>query len=255
MRSRPPILTLLTVMVAAMFSVLCACQKGPTEQQSEQQLPAVEELSEVPDMEFTEFDAGWPPQVRGITDAELVPWDSLPGALTAELQVEILDRLFADEEVTDTLGERFAFIAAEAIGTGKENDLSPGFNAVFFSHSNNSTVNVQLNDALETVAVETIEPSIYQPPAGPGEFEEAIGAAREALIELEFDLTDLQSDGILAHPSQRTSPKAYFYDRRVIYVSFSRGEDAPPSFFALVDLTNRKILDSGPAAGSAADTR
>lgn len=227
--------------------LLLACPKPPPE---EGKLPPGDQPPSIDVLEFATVEDAFPPQVRGATEVEMVPWEEDPRLLTADREAAMLDQLLADEEVAAALGERFTHVTTDLMEADKESTAPAArFRMEFFSHSNNVSVRVGVADG-ERGEVERIDPAVYQPPASPEEYALAIEAASRALGEQDYSLDGLQPAAILAFPGDGKVGEPRFYDSRVLYVSFSRGDFEPPLFFALVDLTNETILDSGRAAGS-----
>jgi hypothetical protein len=81
----------------------------------------------------------------------------------------------------------------------------------------------------------------YQPPEGVDEIKMASALAARAL-HLGTKLRELQSGAIAVFPSQGQPGHGH----RVLHVTFNRGGEDLPSYFALVDLTDQKVLSAGP---------
>lgn len=196
---------------------------------------------------FTRIGTEWPPQPKQIKN---VTW------LLRESNNQITDKnigvsgsaamagSLSNEDVSE-LGDRFTFVSTQKF-TGK-NSQSTHEIMTFFSHSNNTTVEVQLLQG-ERQNVTTISPSSYQPPLTEEEVKEAVNIARESLLQDGFDrIQQLDGYGILAFKpsSEATSEPGGFYDTRVAYVSFHDHIDARPEFIAWVDLSEQTVIKSG----------
>lgn len=237
----------LLIVTLAVASLGCPDGDKPTEPRETSDLPSGEDRPEIDVIEFTGPEDGWPPRVRDVTDSRAVAWEPLPGALTDELEAELVESLLADAEVRETLGERFALVGAENVYLDKR-DADPRYRFTFYSHSNNLTLQVDVENS-ERVAMEKLEPHRYQPAPGRDEIDAAIEMARNWLRDKDFPVAELEGGVLLAFPESRPGEVA-FYENRVLYVSFSEPEDVIARYFALVDLTTNEVLDGGAAAGT-----
>ncbi len=180
--------------------------------------------------DFTAQGADWPPQMEGIESVRAVasePTDVEDGIGVGDL--------LESEEVRDALGERF-------VVSGAGTSAGDVRRSVFFSHENNTTVEVVSAD--RSVAEVIVTPAVdYQPPETIQEANDAAELAREALVEAgHAGVEELEGYGILAYPDDG----AAFFEHRVLYVSFHPDEDSRPEYVAWVDLTDREVVRAVP---------
>ena len=184
-------------------------------------------------------DQTWPPQPRGLTGVRDFSQRGAEQVRRLEMQ-----RRFGELErhgssrmaLQQALGRRFARIA---IADEEDKAAGPrGSRFTYFSHEKNATVEVHFEgDRIQSVR--SIAAEEYQPEITDDEIAEAARLARAEFVRLGLARVEsLKAYGILAY---RPEGKG-FYDRRVIYVSFHAGDDAPPELMAWVDLTGQTIL-------------
>jgi len=217
---------------------------------SQTQLEAQEPPSP-PKLEFTGPDAGWPPRVKGATNVRIVGWQEAPGSLTDQVEARVRRAAERDARVRRELGERFAYISADEIEEGKGRRRDPArplaVRVTFFSHSNNSAVEVTIRGGVvEGVARRPDD----QPPEGVGEIAAAVALARRD-SRLRGKVQGLTGHAILVSPDQGEPG----YGHRVLTVTFRkraadvtvrRDAEELPRYFALVDLSDQKVLAAGP---------
>ena len=231
-----------------LFAMLCLVPAGCS-RQAAQILP--EKPPEVTKQEFTGPSEGWPPQPRGRTNVRIVASTPIAGSLTVELQRQTVQAAVRDARVKDLLGDRFAHISTDEVEPIKDqprvsNGLPPA-RVTFFSHANNVAVEALVQDA-RVITVTKREG--YQPPEGREEIEAAVALAQRD-DRLQSAVQGLRSNAIVTFATRR----GVGYGHRLLYVSFwKEGEDIT-RYFALVDLTDRKVLDAGLPAESKAERR
>lgn len=161
--------------------------------------------------------------------------------------------------VRQELGEKFAYFETESfpdmtdVCPTMESDsgqqapptaTGPITRLTYFSYSLNSTVIVCMQDE-ELISVGQMKE--YQPPESLEEIEKAKKLAR-ADDRLSGKLGNLTGHAILIEPES-----GWFFDlfsdlgagNRVLWVTFSKAEERDPLYWAVVDLTNEKVLDAG----------
>jgi hypothetical protein len=213
---------------------------GCRERQNKQMLP--EKPPNRPELRFSAEKKEWPPRPEGRTNVTDVPWKEIPGALTPSREGELRNAALQDARVRAALGARFAYISAGTVERDK--DRAPGSNEAtevrltFFSHDKNVAVLVLMRGT----EVRSVTPKEgYQPPEGVDEIKMASTlAARE--LHLGTKLRELQSGAIAVFPSQGQPG----YGHRVLHVTFNQSGEDLPRYFALVDLTDQKVLSGGP---------
>lgn len=205
-------------------------------------LPLPAEPPTLTPLEFTQA-GGWPPTVVGATDIELVPWTELPDSLTDADVLELRAAALADATVVSRLGARYAFISADEIEPlNKASAVSSlATRLTFFSHTNNSAVEVRIQGR-EVQSAEYSERA--QPPEGRDEIAMAIELAMTNSFIAEV-AAEMDPDAIVTFPSEG-QPGA---GNRVLYVAFSDPGELTTYYYALVDLTEQEVLEAGRAAG------
>ncbi|MCF6203855.1 MAG: hypothetical protein L3J59_09340 [Methylococcaceae bacterium] len=191
---------------------------------------------------FTKIGGDWPPQPKNMENIVWLQGNS--GVRSNSIsQVSALAKTIVINNVPE-LGNRFTFITSQT-DSGKNGPSSEEV-VTFFSHSNNMTVEVNVDHG-EIKKVEEISPSTYQPPLTAEEVKEAVKIARKALQKEGFGrVQQLKGYGILAFKTsdEAGSDNGGFYDTRVVYVSFHEHIDARPEFIAWVDLTEGSVIKS-----------
>ena len=227
-------------LLAAIASVaLGGCQKP------EQKAALPEKTPEIAVLKFGGPEGGWPPLPVGAQNITLISSSEVPVTLTESLGVQLQQTALADAQVRQLLGERFVFISADELESGKTKrpqtaeDLATRL--TFFSHANNVAVEVRMLGS----KVESVERKEgYQPPEGAEEIDLAVQLARRDSRILD-KVADLEAAALVAFP-QQDQPG---YGNRVLYVSFSKAGTGLAEYKALVDLTAQKVLAAGPVAG------
>lgn len=84
----------------------------------------------------------------------------------------------------------------------------------------------------------------YQPPEGRQDVQRGIELAK-ADPRLAGKVDQLQGHGLLMQPDRGFFRNDPGYAHRTIWITFSKGEDGDPKFWAVVDLTDDKVLEAG----------
>ncbi len=84
----------------------------------------------------------------------------------------------------------------------------------------------------------------YLPPEGPQDVQRGIELAR-ADARLAGKVQALQGHGLLMQPDRGFFRNDPGYEHRVIWITFSQGQDGDPKYWAQVDLTEDRVLDAG----------
>jgi hypothetical protein len=204
------------------------------------------EVPEVPVLEFTGPEEGWPPRPLYQEQVRQVQAELIPGGLTDALEQHILTVAVRDEHVQALLGERFDYINTDEIERGKDRRPNPSqplaTRVTFFSHTNNVAVEVEMIGLRVRSACN--RPG-YQPPEGTGEIKEAIALAR-ADRRLKREVQGLHAYAILL---PRTAEELG-YGARLIWVVFTDATNSEAEklalFTATVDITNQRVLNARP---------
>jgi hypothetical protein len=227
---------MLPIAVAAALILSTACRRP-----QQQNLP--ERVPTPPDMRFTGAVEAWPPRPAGRTNETDVRWSPVANALSDDEQTAIRNAVVQDQRVRAALGDRYAFIASAAIDPDKSD--ARGSTAerrtrlTFYSYSSNVAVEVVARGR----SVESVRRREgYQPPEGAEEIQSAISLAQRD-SRLTRVVQGLQATAILTYPASGQPG----YGHRVLHVSFSHGDPTEvPQYYALVDLTDQKVLTAGP---------
>lgn len=195
-----------------------------------------------PDLQLTGREEGWPPRPHGRTNVSNVPWTVRAGALTETLETELRTTALQDAQVRTALGERFGYVAAAEVESAKESARGAGeplpVRLTFYSYTNNVTVEVLMQG--RTVDKVNRREG-YQPPEGVEEIQTAIALA-DRDSRLREVVQNMRATAIVTYREQGQPG----YGHRVLHVSFSATGEDVPRYYALVDLTDQKIVTAGP---------
>lgn len=228
------ILLLLNVVLFATVS----CHERPAEHKT---LP--EKIPTPPEVRFTAREEGWPPRPLGRTNVVDVPWTAHLAALTESRELELRKAATKDARVRTALGARFGYVTAAEVEPDKQRpsgatDALP-VRLTFYSYTNNVAVEVVMRQG----AVEEVtRREGYQPPEGADEIKAAIVLAQHD-SRLAALVKGMHATAIVTYPEQGKPG----YGHRVLHVSFSANgtEEEVPRYYALVDLTEQKIVIAG----------
>lgn len=161
------------------------------------------------------------------------------GPITKNLAAErnsVTATALADSRVSNLLGQRYAHIDTVTV-KDKWGADSNRYEITFFSHSNNQTIRVSVEDGDLDDLVAT-PAAVNQPPLGETEMIDAIDLARSHWLNqgnnriaqlVGYAIQTFQADG---------SP----YPTRVAYVSFHIESPDLPELLTWVDLNNRQVI-------------
>ncbi|WHZ17607.1 MAG: hypothetical protein OJF52_004459 [Nitrospira sp.] len=153
----------------------------------------------------------------------------------------------ADPRVSQLLGARWGFIDADRMAP--DGKVSFGCcrtqarftKLTYFSYSNNVAVDVRMKDG---AVMQASRIDGYLPPEGPQDVQRGIELAR-ADGRLAGKVQGLQGHGLLMQPDRGFFRNDPGYEHRVIWITFSQGQDGGPKYWATVDLTEDRVLDAG----------
>lgn len=215
------------------------------ESAKEQKMP--EKIPTPPDMRFSAHEETWPPRPQGRTNVVNVPWSIRANALTEAREVELRNIAIHDAKVRGVLGRRFAYIAAAEVEPEKDR---PGDGAnerpvrlSFYSYTNNVAVDVFMR---QSAVAEVNRREGYQPPESAEEIKAAIVLAQHD-SRVAPATRGLRATAIVTYPSEGQAG----YGHRILHVSFTAtgGEEEVPKYYALVDLTDQKVVAAGRVGG------
>jgi hypothetical protein len=200
-------------------------------------------------LEFTSPQEGWPPRVSGESNVEILPAEPVAVGLTPASAAS-LGRLAANSpHVRRFLGDRYAFIEADLLEREKGEDRRPlkqrVTSVMFYSYSRNVAVRALVRGG-KVLEVSNIEG--YQPPESSEEIERAIELARRN-AGLGEAVAGLEGRGLLTERAEGQTGAGH----RLLYVSFmapdsARFQSPRTKLFALVDLTEDRVLEAGLAS-------
>lgn len=152
-----------------------------------------------------------------------------------------------DRGVMAQLGSRWVFIDADRMPP--EDKLTFGCcrrttgvaRLVYYSYSQNVAVDVRVKEA---GVLSVSRRDGYQPPEGQADVQRGIELAK-ADPRLAGKVDQLQGHGLLMQPDQGFFRNDPGYGHRTIWITFSQGQDGDPKYWAVVDLTEDKVLEAG----------
>lgn len=170
------------------------------------------------------------------------------GAVLTSGEVAALRRAAeGDRRVAVLLGKRWAFIDADRlppegkVSFGCCRDVSSMTRLVYYSYSQNVAVEVRMKDT-NVLSVSRVEG--YQPPEGQQDVQRGIELAK-ADPRLAGKVDQLQGHGLLMQPDRGFFRNEPGYAHRTIWITFSKGHGGDPKYWAVVDLTDDKVLEAG----------
>jgi hypothetical protein len=153
----------------------------------------------------------------------------------------------SDARVAALLGSRWGFIDADRLPP--EGKVSFGccrqtihlVRLVYYSYSHNVAVEVRMKET-SVLSAARLEGNL--PPEGPQDVQRGIELAR-ADPRLAGKIESLEGHGLLMQPDRGFFRNDPGYGHRVIWITFSQGQAGDPKYWAVVDLTEDKVLDAG----------
>ena len=163
--------------------------------------------------------------------------------LTADDVTQFRKAAEGDRRVAALLGKRWTFIDADRmppegkVSFGCCREVSSMTRLVYYSYSQNVAVEVRLKET----AVLSVSPlEGYQPPEGQQDVQRGIELAK-ADQRLAGKVDQLQGHGLLMQPDRGFFRNEPGYAHRTIWITFSKGEDGDPKYWAVVDLTEDRF--------------
>jgi len=171
-----------------------------------------------------------------------------PSAILSPVEIAALRKAAeSDPRVSALLGDRWGFIEADRstpegkVSFGCCRDEARIARLTYFSYSRNVAVEVRLK---EQRVIDAARRDGYLPPEGPQDIERGIALAR-ADSRLAGHVQSLQGHGLLMQPDIGLFKNDPGYGHRTIWITFSQGQDGDPKFWAVVDLTDDRVLEAG----------
>ena len=245
--------TLLLFVVSSGCS-LDAASRGPFgPEDPETVIPKTALPAQIPTRHTLEFTADESvghikPKMAGtVVDAAVTRTPNQAAVLSASDIATMRKTAEADPRVSSLLGTRWGFIDADRLPP--EGKVSFGCcrnqarlsRLTYFSYSNNVAIDVRMKDA---TVVQASRNEGYLPPEGPQDVQRGIELAH-ADARLAGKVQALQGHGLLMQPDRGFFKNDPGYEHRVIWITFSQGQDGNPKYWAQVDLTEDRVLDAG----------
>ncbi len=188
-----------------------------------------------------------PNMVGAISDTAVKRSTNAPAVLTANEVATLRKAAERDLRVTKLLSSRWVFIDADRVPP--EGKLSFGccrdavglVRLVYYSYSQNVAVEVRMKGE-NLLSVSRLE--AYLPPEGQQDVLRGIELAK-ADSRLAGKVEQLQGHGLLMQPDRGFFRNDPGYAHRTIWITFSKGQDGDPKYWAVVDLTEDKVLEAG----------
>lgn len=201
-------------------------------------------------LEFTGDDAvgHHKPKMAGTPlDASVRRSQNSSAILTAAEVATLRKAAEGDARVAALLGTRWGFIDADRLPP--EGKVSFGccrntarlMRLVYYSYSNNVAVEVRMK---EMNVLSTARLDGYLPPEGPQDVQRGIELAR-ADPRLAGKVQPLEGHGLLMQPDRGFFRNDPGYEHRIMWITFSQGQGGDPQYWAVVDLTEDRVLDAG----------
>jgi len=228
---------ILTITITLLLPLLgLACRKPP-----QQEVPLPDKVPQVAKQDFTDKSQGFPPKAKDRTNLSRVAVQELQTGLTDTLAAQTREAALQDAQVRSLLGARFAYITVDELEPekGQTLDTSAGLvtRVTFFSYANNAAVYVRMN-GLKVESSTKVDG--FQPPEGREEIKAAVALASRD-DNLANKLQGLTGRAILSYTPEGQPG----YGHRVMRVTFRSGDEDVPRYFAMVDLTDQRVLSTG----------
>ncbi|NOU09832.1 MAG: hypothetical protein HOO98_07420 [Nitrospira sp.] len=188
-----------------------------------------------------------PKMVGAVSETAVKRSTNALAVLTTNEVADLRKAAESDRRVMPLLGSRWAFIDADRIPPegkvtfGCCRETTGLVRLGYYSYSQNVAVEVRMkeSDVLSVVRLEG-----YQPPEGQQDVQRGIELAK-ADPRLAGKVEQLQGHGLLMQPDRGFFRNDPGYARRTIWITFSNGQDGDPKYWAVVDLTEDKVLEAG----------
>ncbi|MBX3236345.1 MAG: hypothetical protein KF814_09345 [Nitrospiraceae bacterium] len=201
-------------------------------------------------LEFVSDDAAGhvKPNMAGTVAAGLPVRTPNTGVVLSTQQIQSLRRAAeSDPRVAALLGPRWGFV--EAYRVPPDGKVSFGCcrkeasvtRLLYYSYSHNTAVDVRMTES-GVLSVERADG--YLPPEGPQDIQRGIELARTD-SRLAGKVQQLEGHGLLMQPDRGFFRNDPGFAHRVIWITFSQGQDGDPKYWAVVDLTEDRVLDAG----------
>lgn len=245
--------TLLLLIVGSGCS-LDAASRGPFgPEDPETVIPKTPLPAQIPTRHILEFTADESvghikPKMAGTVIEASVMRSPNQAAVLSEAEIIAMRKTAeADPQVASLLGARWGFIDADRlppdgkVAFGCCRSQTRLARLTYFSYSHNVAIDVHMKD---TAVLQVSRNEGYLPAEGPQDVQRGIELAR-ADARLAGKVQALQGHGLLMQPDRGFFKNDPGYEHRVIWITFSQGQDGDPKYWAQVDLTEDRVLDAG----------
>jgi hypothetical protein len=253
-RKGRPTLFLLTIISIGYGCSLDAGSRGPFGPEDPETLVQKTKLPDKPPsphvLQFTGDDTAGhhkPKMVGAVSETAVKRSTNALAQLTTNEVAALRKAAESDRRVMPLLGSRWAFIDADRIPPegkvtfGCCRETTGLVRLVYYSYSQNVAVEVRMK---ETGVLSVARLEGYQPPEGQQDLQRGIELAK-ADPRLAGKVEQLQGHGLLMQPDRGFFRNDPGYARRTIWITFSNGQDGDPKYWAVVDLTEDKVLEAG----------
>jgi hypothetical protein len=248
-----------TILLWAIASIGCGCSldagsRGPFgPEDPETAITKVKLPNRVPApnvLQFTGEDTVGhhkPKMVGAALDAGLKRSPNEAAVLTAGEVAALRKAAESDQRVLAILGNRWTFVDADRMPP--EGKIAFGCcrhtigvtRLMYYSYGQNVAVEALMKET-KVLSVSRVEG--YQPPEGQQDVQRGIELAK-ADSRLAGRVDQLHGHGLLMQPDRGVFRNDPGYAHRTIWITFSKGEDGDPKYWAVVDLTEDKVLEAG----------
>ena len=253
-RKGRPTLFLLTIIGIGYGCSLDAGSRGPFGPEDPENLVQKTKLPDKPPsphvLQFTGDDTAGhhkPKMVGAVSETAVKRSTNAVAQLTTNEVAALRKAAESDRRVAALLGSRWAFIDADRIPPedkvtfGCCRETTGLVRLVYYSYSQNVAVEVRMK---ETGVLSVAHLEGYQPPEGQQDVQRGIELAK-ADPRLAGKVEQLQGHGLLMQPDRGFFRNDPGFARRTIWITFSNGQDGDPKYWAVVDLTEDKVLEAG----------
>lgn len=188
------------------------------------------------------------PRMAGAVSETALKRSTNTAAVLTTKEIAVLRKAAeSDRRVTSVLGSRWAFIDADRLPSEGKIDFgccrltTKPVRLVYYNYGQNVAVEVRMKEA-DVFSVARLEG--YQPPEGSQDVERGIELAK-ADPRLAGKVEQLKGHGLLMQPDRGFFRNDPGYAHRTIWITFSKGQDGDPKYWAVVDLTEDKVLEAG----------
>jgi hypothetical protein len=188
-----------------------------------------------------------PKMTGAVLDAGVKRSPNEAAVLTAGEVAVLRNAAESDRRAAALLGNRWAFIDADRmppegkIAFGCCRHTTGVTRLLYYSYSHNVAVEIRMK---ETNVLSASRLEGYQPPEGQQDVQRGIELAK-ADPRLAGKVEQLHGHGLLMQPDRGFFRNDPGYAHRTIWITFSKGEDGDPKYWAVVDLTEDTVLDAG----------